>query len=65
MPAWERWAGGSASLAASLRAIPVYRFMMATQGNWIGSVVCGALTKRRSAHTSLSVRGARLNPSQG
>ena len=36
------WAGGSASSAASLRAIPVWRLMMASKGDSIGSLVSGA-----------------------
>ena len=65
MPARLRSAGGSASSAARLRAISVCRFMTAAQGDWIGSPVLGALTKGPSARTSLSVRGAQLNPSLG
>ena len=61
-PARLRCAGGSASSAASLRAISVWRFMMATQGDWIGSPVFGASTKGPSARTFLPARGARLNP---
>ncbi|HEX8931063.1 MAG TPA: hypothetical protein VGA45_19285 [Actinomycetota bacterium] len=50
--AWsKRRAGGSASSAASLRATSVCRFMIATQGDWIGSLVRGVLTKRPSART--------------
>ncbi len=56
MPARLRWAGGSASSAASLRAISACRFMAAThQGDWIGSPVFGASTKRPSARTFLPV----------
>ena len=62
LPALLRWAGGSASSAASLRAISVWRFMIATQGDWIGSLVLGALTKGPSARAFLPVTGARLNP---
>ena len=60
-----RWASGGASSAASLRAISVWQFMTASQGDWIGSPVVGALTKRPSARTFLPVRGAPLNPSRG
>jgi hypothetical protein len=65
MPARLRCAGGSAGSAASSRAISVWRFTMANQGDWIGSAVCGGLTKRPSARTFLSVLGAQLNPSRG
>ena len=51
IPALLRCAGGSASSAASLRAISVCRFMMASQGDWIGSLVFGALTGRPTACT--------------
>ena len=51
MPARLRWAGGSASSAASLRAISVWRFMMASQGDWIGSLVLGAFTSSPTACT--------------
>ena len=51
MPARLRCAGGSANSAASLRAISVCRFMIATHGDWIGSPVLGAFTKRPSART--------------
>ncbi len=55
MPARLRWAGGSASSAAGLRAISAWRFMAATQGDRIGSPVFGASTKRPSARTFLPV----------
>jgi hypothetical protein len=65
MPARLRRAGGSASSAASLRAISVCRFMIAPQGARIVSPVCGAFAKGPSARAFLPVEGARLNPSRG
>ena len=52
MPALLCAAGGSASSAASLRAISVCRFMMASQGDWIGSLALGAFAKGPSARHS-------------
>ena len=52
MPALLRWAGGSASSTAGLWAISVWRFMTATQGDWIGSLALGAFGKGPSARHS-------------
>ena len=48
---------GSASSAASLRAISVWRFMTASQGGWIGSPAFGAFAEWPSARASLQLTG--------
>jgi hypothetical protein len=53
MPALLRWAAGSASSAAGLRAISVRRFMTATRGGWIRSPAFGVFAKGPNARTPL------------